>query len=1089
MSDHADFPTLLEEIFHGDSRQLRHLLQSLTAEQRRALFGEFKDLLNVLKRACRFRADAKGVSLSELYHAIRDDPTAFLRERADILAAQGALNNAQLIRQLFYTQLMEFYNRLQLLQAGLAGKGSTASVFRYSAQYPVWCTQFILHAGRVLLDRPEPWVRDTLTHVFAGLENRTRFTGADLGVARLLQEARQRHPDWAEALAPHLGRAMRRDGFFSRTLNGYDAGMILAGLEYDPPSGTMASFEPLMDPKVAESLFTRMADGRLARADLIALTLRKLQGPLQPGVAKTWIEFQQRLALSDTEIRGQAEAFINLLNAPAPAVSKRALAVIEKYFLTDTCQGEELISALGYLLQNPVQVLAKSSLRLLKKLVKSNPGLTGRALNAAIAGLSNPHAALRHELARWFGAFPLSSFGGEALQRLQEAAIALPVVEQASLTALLTVANNEQPAMLDATPLDYRADLDARLALLQQRIKEQPNNGLLRQRLAVLEGYLATGQCPPLEPAVAGHASALSAPDFALHETAEALAADVVRTQRRVFTQADYDRILAGMAHFTPSDHDTGRIRAILAPLLSRLDHWRQTAISEAGSGPSGELAGLILAHAWQTGEWIAFPKGSRGEQLLNIQFGPALQRRLRHVLALRAAGQETLLSVPTHTTGWLAPEVFAERFARLPRPLLDADELSAALYRLPALPEPRAIAWTRLASLVENRSEALDEAVALALAPDDRARRSLDWFLDRFARQPPNERLFQSLTSIDGSGLIETFRVKVLHHTPDTPENTAFRLFNAALRCRFGLDDAQIGGRASALAERLAPRAGWLSRVLQHPGADSSPFAKLLFAPRPVTETLADAVHTAAASVSFIYDTPYPFLWPYLLAHPQQFAAPGRVADLAYQFPPLAQRLFEAGLCRQGRKEDYYRDLTLKLLMQGRLPQVDIRTHLARAARSLAAAQPAQREVCVDLMAQWLNDGRMTPADGAITLAPLIRETGQGFVHLNQALASLRVTGPLGSATVLLALERAIGGGVAGFPPRKLSLILDQLSTVLEDTSYAVSEPAARNVLSTLATAKKSVSRDKANALLTRPLMTDQPPAWVLALAPPADE
>lgn len=139
--------------------------------------------------------------------------------------------------------------------------------------------------------------------------------------------------------------------------------------------------------------------------------------------------------------------------------------------------------------------------------------------------------------------------------------------------------------------------------------------------------------------------------------------------------------------------------------------------------------------------------------------------------------------------------------------------------------------------------------------------------------------------------------------------------------------------------------------------------------------------------------------------------------------------------------------------------------------------------------MVQWLNDGRMTPVDGAAALANLIRETGQGFSHLDQALVSLRVTGRLGAAAVLLALERAIGSSIAGFPPRKLSLILDQLSTVLENARYAVSDPAARGVLGTLAAAKKSVSRDKASALLARPLMTGQPPAWILALASPTDE
>lgn len=1103
MNTDTDFPTLLHELFHGNSRQLRVLLQPLTAEQRRALFSAFKELLNALKRACRFQADAKAVSLSELYRALRDDPAGFVRDRADALAAPGALNNSQLMRQLFYNQLMEFYSRLQLLQVGLAGKGGIAGVFRHSEQYPVWPAQFILHAGRVLLDRPEPWVRDALVQVFTDLERRTRFAGADLGVAPLLREARQRHPDWADALAPHLGPAMRRDGFFRRTLDGYDADMILAGLEYDPPaSGEMTRFEPLMDPKIVEALFTRMADGRLSRAELIALCLRKLQGPLRPGVAKTWIDFQQKLALSDAEIREQVAAFISLLNAPAPAAVKLALAMVEQHFLADADPTAELIGALGYLLQNPVQVLAKSSLRLLKKLNKSRPDCAAAVLNAALAGLGNPHAALRNDLARWLGAFPPSAWSPEALATLQELAARLPLTEQAPLAHWLTERSvtDDVPLMTpDAAPPDFHAGLRERTALLQQRetpsllagegggAERLPDDNLQRRRLAVLQGYLATGQPPPLTPTVADHAAARSAPDFVLHETAEAVAVDLARTQRRVLTLADYDRLLAGMTRFAPDDR-AGRTCAILAPMLARLDYWRQTP---AGSGASfsqvEELSGFMLAYAWQTGERPDFPKGSRGEQWLTLQFGPALQRRLKHVMALRAARQEALLSVPTHTAGWLSPEVFAERFVRLPRPLLDADELAAALYRLPALPDARAAAWARLAALIESRSEGLDEGVALALAPDERAMRALQWFLGRFARQPPNERLFQSLAGLGGGdNWAEAFRVKVLHQTPDAPENAAFRLLNAALRCRFGLGDAGISDRISALTERLAPHAGWWSRVLQQPGADSSPFADLLFNPRPVTEALAEAAHTAVTGFSFVHDSPYPFLWPYLLAHPHQFAAPERVTDLTYQFPPVAQRLFEAGLCRLGRKEDYYRDLTRCLLAQGRWPQVDVRPHRSRAGRGLTVAHAALREGGVDLAVQWLNDGRITPVDGAALLAALIRDTGQGFAHLDQALASLSVSGALGRGTVLLGLEQALGNGVADFPPRKLSLLLDRLDTVLQDAQCGVSDPAARRTLETLAAAKKSVSRDKASAALAR--SADSPPAWILALAAHSD-
>ena len=236
--------------------------------------------------------------------------------------------------------------------------------------------------------------------------------------------------------------------------------------------------------------------------------------------------------------------------------------------------------------------------------------------------------------------------------------------------------------------------------------------------------------------------------------------------------------------------------------------------------------------------------------------------------------------------------------------------------------------------------------------------------------------------------------------------------------------------------------------------------------------------------------DTSYPFLWPYLLADTHYFATPDLVVDQGFRFPPLAQRLFEAGLCRQGRKEDYYRDLTLSLLAQGKSPQVEIRPHLERLARGLLATQPAQRETSVDVLLQGLRDGRATPADIAGALAGQIRATEQGFAQLDQALASLSATGEAGRTVVALALEQAVGGGVAEFSPRKLSLVLDRLAGLLEETRRTVHDPAARRELEQLAAAKKkSVARDKASGLVGRSGATNQPPPQVVAVAALAAE
>jgi hypothetical protein len=1085
----ALFQTLLREWFEGDDDRLRDLLRPLTAEQRKALCERFDPLFKVLRRACRYEQQARPAKLADLYRAIREDPVEFLRDRATSLAAPGALNNPQalqggLLQQRAYGALMAFYSRLNLLQAGLAGKGGVAGAFKASSRQPARTQKFVLYAGRVLLGRPEPWIGDALARVFEQVLSRARFTGGDQGVARLMLEARQQHPEWADALAPWLGMAMRRDGFFSHALEGFDSAMILAGLDYDPPAQE-GFFEPLLDARVVETLLRRLAEDNLPRADLLILVLRKLQSPLRPHVAKCWIDLFGRLAPTDAEIRVHAEEFITLLNAPAPAASKLAFGVVERHFLEEADRTNELIGALGYALQNPVQTLAKAALRLLKKQIKSNPALTASVLNVVVKGLGSPHAALRAELLRWLGTVQPQHWNEDALRPLREAATLLPPAELAPIVHLLA----EHPATpadsVSEEHPDQRFELLATVDALRRRAEAEPAAALSRRRLAFLEHYLATGQCGELAVTVPDHASALSPPDFALHETAEALALDIARPQRRVFTQADYDRIFASMPRFARAARSE-RVGAILAPVLEQWDEWRQGSLEgSAWWGRGWELPALFLARAWRGETLPTFPRNSRGGQLLDSQFRPVQRRRLQHVLTLIAAGHDVLLSTPTHVAGWLAPAVFADRFNALPPRLLDAEELGAALYRLPALPEPRADAWNRLAPSLARLDAPFADALILALAPAAEAESALERWLCRFERQLPTEPLFHAVSGgFAGGGLADAFHVKILHHDLDAAENVVFRLFNAALRCRFGLSDAGIAGRAPRLLERLSSARGWFSRMFHQPQLNATLLTELLFAPQPVTEQLVEQFSSSFAS-QLNQETSHPCLWPYVLVNIHYFSTPDLVADQVFRFPPLAQRLFEAGLCRQGRRDDYSRDVTLNLVAQGKLPQVDIRPHLNRLARGLLATQTPQREGCVDILAQGLRDGRITPADLAGALAGQIGITEQGFAQLDQALASLTATGEAERAAVWLALERVIGGGVAEFSPRKLSLLLDRFAGILEETRRTVHDPATRRELEQLAaTRKRSVAGVKASALIARSGAADQLPPPVVAVA-----
>lgn len=1088
------FQSLLRELFEGSGDELRSCLQPLTAAQRKALFGEFGPLPKILQRTCRYQPDARPVRLIRIYQAIREDPSGFSQDQAATLALPGALNNPQTLPHSSYETLRGFYSRLQLLQAGLADKAGVVSAFRPHSADPVRTERFFLQAGRILLDRPESWVQETFIRVCEEFLHWTRFTGGDLGAAQLLQEALQRHPDWIRVLTPGMGRAMRRDGFFNRSLDRYDAVMILAGLDYEPPTQE-AGFEPLMDPEIVQSILRRGANGNLPRSDLIALILRKLHSPLRPRIIKCWIHLFGQLALTDAEFHHHAKMLLDLIHAPTPAAGKLALQMIETHFLQDPDQAGERIATLGSALQNPLQIIAKGAWSLLKKQLKALPDLYGPMTPVVITGLSSPHAALRSELLCWLGALPLQQFDEDALQRVRKLAAVLPPAELSPIVHLLAERPAANPAPIAKSLADQSATLQEQIAAIRQRAEEQPGNALLGRRLAFLGDWLTRTPCGVLEATIPDHSAALTPPDGVWCETAEALALDMARTPQRALTWADYDRLFAGMLRFAGAAQSS-QVQTILAPLAERLTFWQKPLADGVypGWAQAVELPALLLAQVWRERRIAHFATGSRGAQMLNLHFSLALQRRLRHVLKLLAAGQDILLSLPTHAAGWLDPAAFAERFARLPHTLLDPEEFGAALYRLPALPEQRAAAWTILAPLLKSHDEndLYSEALRLALAPDDQAEVALVWFLRHFEHGPPTEPLFYATTDFSGGGPAGVLRIKTFKTDHDASANVAFRLFNAALRCRLGLGDAGIASRSPWLMAKLTANRGWRVKALQNSmrnsaaetGSSSAMLAELLFAPAPVTETLVESLHAAWSSY-LGRDTAYPFLWPYLMAHPQHFGTPEQVADLAYQFPPLAQRLFEAGLCRRNLKGDYYRDFTQALLAQGLSPPVDVRPLLNRAAQGLLVAQPAQRESGVDGFTQWLDDGRVTPQEAATMLAGLIRDTELGFSALDQALAALGTSGEAGKITVLLALEQAIGDDLAGFSSRKLSLILDRLAALLDETGRCVADPAARQALERLAaTPKKSVAHNKASALITRPASAMQPPLVVLAVA-----
>ena len=358
--------------------------------------------------------------------------------------------------------------------------------------------------------------------------------------------------------------------------------------------------------------------------------------------------------------------------------------------------------------------------------------------------------------------------------------------------------------------------------------------------------------------------------------------------------------------------------------MLDRLGSWGEAAAADdrlniETPGQVQDLPALWLAQIWCGGAQV-FAKGSYGEQWCRFIIDPSLQRRLRKLPELMAAGQTVLLSAPTHTVGWLLPEVFARRFLALPAHLRDPEELSLALYRLTEHQAQRQVAWELLAPCMAEL-DGLGEALMLALAPEAQAEQALERLLQRWSSAPPVGTLLRSSNTIAGGlGLLDGLMRKLKLDNTFDPD---FGVFIAALRCRFGLQNARIATRAPELLRRLAGAGRWLDGLKRRRSKiDTALWAKLLFNPQPVSPALVERLFPSEDLFFSDLYTDYPSLLPYILACSSSYHwVPTQASDLAYRYPSLTQRLFEAGVCRQGRKDDYYREMVMALLELGKLP------------------------------------------------------------------------------------------------------------------------------------------------------------------------
>ena len=1071
MNAELDFDSALEYLFSASNNALRARLVPLSPEQRNDLFKACKTILSSLRKICAASPKDwnKTITLKQLYRHVLENPADFLQRWPQIEKKHGGLMP-------FDTSTVHFFIKLQMLQVGLAPVKQVITGLkpgRYSNNLQ-WQSDYALHIGRVLLDRPESWAVDSMVELFTQID--TWLGEMETGLAALYQELITQRPEWQDAVQPYLGKIMALDGFWDKRAQALlnDGDLVLAGLNHELSRDNWRL--PILDDKVKALLKKHLDTGQINRSALLTLILEKLQSPRRPMEIKGWRELFEQLNPSVEEL--EREAVLDLINVSTSPVAQLGIKLAAERWQQQPKLARELAEPLAYALLHDTQAVASKAFALLGKITKAEPELQTEALASAVQALATPHDKLRHQLCRWLGGFAAKQLPAHVLDELMQIVPSLKTNEREALAALLPD---------DHVPDDsVRPGVDPKAALLSWlRQSEPPSSQPQHDWWNYLQAFMHNRALPELQairpdPCVMPEDSK----PFTLYSTVTELIGALQQLRHKGLSNVtDPERVLASVLQFREEIQQPA-IREAVAELAKPL---KENEYYNIGIGIAQWIAQCCLddspADILRSAPMLGW--------LSPLQM---LVLRLEKLPELWQLDQRDLLAAPTTKDGWLHPVIFAERYLVFPRQALDSEELRAALLRLPQNKTERQQAWQCLSKKLDL-SLPFGQAIALALGPDEIAAKAADLIINNLR---PSLSLYRRYEWGLNTSKDRSYRAAI-----QAKENRSYRLFHAALRARFGLADPRPWLEASL--EQAIPRSprssliertrdsmkslqdqfiNWLPDAVKdmfdeaffntEPSAENyeqldTLLDQLLLYPEPINTALRQRCSTKRM-LSASVDTLHPYIEPYLCIFVPHYHIPdGFLAELAHITPPLAQRLFEAGVELLVKREAYA-PLPMDLIGVGALPQVTVADRLETILGLLVEKKPANREQAIDLLLIWLQDGRIAPQALAAGLTSLCSNTKQGFRYLDQALASLCASGAAGQGIVQEAIEQLLANNLKTLSPANLSLVLSRLQELLEDSGTVLYNASARSALENLtASRKKSVAADKARFLLAR--------------------
>ena len=782
------------------------------------------------------------------------------------------------------------------------------------------------------------------------------------------------------------------------------------------------------------ALVTLSKEGKLPRAKLLDSAIDALELGFNHYRARWFFEFFDRMVPTDRELKQRATRILDLIGSPTPNVAQWAFEkqqrLLDNGLIKDTSQ---VITACAPLLGGRHKKTVMQVLRLFTQLSKESPKLAREICLTSAEALSHEKADVQK------AAFKLIEKHGtvddhELTETVEKYASVAGATVKKQLNAWLKSGKTADTAKSPAkksrpkktaqkkTPLKKKAKSQSRVQASDLKKFDERQVELL-----CLEQLAAAFPKPP-SPTPPIPAAVFNGSDFPRLDPERRLTPidgleELLEILGRVIEDDnlidDAERAIDGLARLhtkKPDDFDK-----LIGPLHKRADKLLQRNLAAfAAQGVAGDICGLILA--WRRGEPVTTKvttnrSGNRRMFVHGLVDEPIeywdqdsvplafMSRRMLDICGIVTSGQpQQLLSSPTHEGGWIDPATLVQRINDLKG---DPPETDVVLAMLRLAPDGRAAALKKLKPKLKG-----------------------EWI--------------NAVKHGLGAGGIRIGK--------------SAALWAAAARCRSPLEDDPKVAKAFP---KLGPGAGKVARFETRFWQKKMSYGPARYFDISTTEKLPKKVPGTIPSQLMQLNRDDETT----LSFHDIGTTAGSIRWLATMWPSAFESFFAAGAQCIGGNLDWWEAAWhnrcfLEPLLDSDTPLLDMGEVLLLC--GLAAKEPGEHGLAVDIAIQAINDGRLGTDNLGRMLTTGITSGHFNLPRLAKRLQDIANVSGLHAYVVMYSAETALPNVDAKQLPRGLGDVFELIAEIGAQIERGVETPECRSLLEKITGSNKTAKAAK---------------------------